>query len=277
MLASQRKLVDDRLTSTWPDTPLPELLGKTPRQALLDTEGRRRVEAIVTEGEATSRRRDIAEAWARIRKAIGLAIPSRIESREPLGDVPPMRWHRLDFASVPIDQLRGVLVMALDAGFAAAADKAAEELVGRPDATPEDRWEALGGLLEGAETSVRRLELIAKLREIGRELKANDGALDVAELRVRMQRGDEADVVRIMEHVRREHGNDRQVIQGVTEVLMEAGVDLQALAARSGAGAPGAAAAVPAAAASAPGKLWTPGGDQPSSGGEKKTIWTPGS
>jgi hypothetical protein len=57
---------------------------------------------------------------------------------------------------------------------------------------------------------------------------------------------------------------------------MEAGVDLQALAARGGAGAAGAA-AVPAASASAAGKLWTPGGEQPSAGGEKKTIWTPGS
>jgi tetratricopeptide (TPR) repeat protein len=276
MLATQRKLVDDRLVAMWPETPLPELLGKTPRQAVADAEGRRRVEAIVTEGEATSRRRDIATAWATLRRALGLPEPRRIESQSPLGEVPPMRWHRLDFGAVPIDQLRGVLVTALDAGFVAAADRAAEELVKRPDATPEDRWEALGGLLEGAETSVRRLELIAKLREIARELKANDGSLDVAELRVRMQRGDEADVIRIMDHVRRDHANDRQVIQGVTEVLMEAGVDLQALAARGGMGAPGAAAA-PAASASAAGKLWTPGGEQPSAGGEKKTIWTPGS
>jgi hypothetical protein len=277
VLQSQRKLVEERLLSLWPDTALPELLGKTPRQALADAEGKRRVEALLTQGEATSQRRDVAAAWTRLRTALGLPKPSEIESQTPLNDVPPMRWHRLDFAAIPIDQLRGVLVMALDAGFTAAADRAAEELVKRPDAMPEDRWEALGGLLEAADTSVQRLELIAKLREIAREIKANDGSLDVAELRVRMQRGDEADVIRIMDHVRREHGNDRQVIQGVTEVLMEAGVDLQALAARGAAGAPGAAAAVPAASASAAGKLWTPGGEQPSAGGEKKTIWTPGS
>ncbi len=274
MLASQRKLVDDRLVAAWPDTPLPELLGKTPRQALADAEGRRRVEAIISEGEATSRRRDIAAAWAKLRQALGLPEPSRIESLEPLGEVPPMRWHRLDFPALPIDQLRGVLVTAIDAGFATAAERAAEELVKRPDATPEDRWEALGGLLDGADTTLRRLELITALRGIARELKASDGSLDVAELRVRMQRGDEADVVRIIEHVRREHANDRQVIQGITEVLMEAGVDLQALAARSGAGG-SAPAGVPA--ASAAGKLWTPGGESPSAGGEKKAIWTPGS
>ncbi len=273
MLASQRKLVDDRLVAVWPETPLPELLGKTPRQSLADPEWRRRVEAIVTEGEATSRRRDIAAAWSKLRTALDLPEPSRIESKEPLGEVPPMRWHRLDLAAVPIDQLRGVLVTALDAGFATAAERAAEEIVKRPDATPEDRWEALGGLLEGAETSLRRLELIAALRVIARELKANDGSLDVAELRVRMQRGDEVDAMQLLNHISREHASDQQVMQAVAETLREAGVDLQALAARGGAGAP----AAPAASASAAGKLWTPGGEQPSGGGEKKTIWTPGS
>jgi hypothetical protein len=97
----------------------------------------------------------------------------------------------------------------------------------------------------------------------------------VLELRVRLQRGDEADIVRLLEHVRREHGRDQQVIQAFAEVLMEAGVDLSALAGRAapgGAGGP-TAAAVPAA---APGKLWTPGGSEPSGGGEKKVIWTPG-
>ena len=189
-LESQRKTLLDRFVALWPDTPLPELLGKTPRQAVADTEGRRRVEAVLTEGEATSRRGDAGLAWARLRQPLGLPEPARIESLQPLGEVPPLRWHRLDLTALPIDQLRGVFVTALDAGFDFAAERAAEELAARPDATPEDRWEALGSLAERAESSVRRLELIAELRRIARDLKANDGMLDVAELRVRMQRGD---------------------------------------------------------------------------------------
>lgn len=274
VLEAQRRLVDDRLVRVWPDTALPELLGKTPREAMADPEGRRRVAALVTEGEAASRRRDVSAAWARLRDSLGLPEPARITSGEPLGGLAPMRWHRIDFAALPIDQLRGVLVMAMDAGFELAAERAAAELVSRPDATPEDRWESLGFELERAETSVRKLELIAALRPIARELKASDGSLDVTELRVRMQRGDETDAMRLLDHISREHAADRQVMQAVAETLMEAGVDLQALAARSGAGVP--AAAAPAAASSA-GKLWTPGGEQPSAGGDKKTIWTPGS
>ena len=281
LLDEQRKAIWDRFLAVWPDTPLPELLGKTPREALRDPQAARRVESLVSEGEATSRRPDASAAWTALRERLGIAPPATIESTHPFDDaVPPLRWHRLDMAKLSIDELRGVLVTSLDAGFEKAAGLAAEALAARSDATPADRWEALGVLEERAASSVRKLEIIAELRDIAKTLKANDGMLDVAELRVRMQRGDEADAVRLLEHVRREHGRDQQVIQAFAEVLMEAGVDLSALAGRSmpgGAGGPAAGAAIPAAASAAEaGKLWTPGGESSASaGGEKKVIWTP--
>jgi tetratricopeptide (TPR) repeat protein len=276
LMDEQRAALWKRFAAVWPETPLPELLGKTPRQALGDAEGRRRVEAVVTEGEATGRRSDANAAWAAMRRSLGLPEPSRIESLQPLSDVPPMRWHRLDLAAVPIDQLRGVFVTALDAGFDLAAERAAQALAARPDATPADRWEALGALAERAESSVRKLELIAELRGIAKELKASEGMLDVAELRIRMQRGDEAEATRLLQHLQQAHAGDRQVIQALAEVLMEAGVDLNALAGRA-AGGPAAVPAAAAQAAPAAGKLWTPGGGEPAGGGgEKKTIWTPG-
>ena len=272
LMEAQREALWKRFAAEWPDTPLPELLGKSPRQALADAAGRRRVEALVTEGEATSRRSDASAAWAAMRSALGLPQPATIPAAEPLGVVPPLVWHRLEMASLSLDQLRGVFVTALDAGFELAAERAATALAARPDATPQDRWEALGALVERAESSVHRLELIARLRGIAAELKANDGMLDIAELRIRMQRGDEAEATRLLAHLQRDHGTDRQVLQALAEVLMEAGVDLNALAGARGGAAPTQAAA-PAAAA---GKLWTPGGETPAAGGEKKTIWTPG-
>ena len=281
LLDEQRQALWDRFLAVWPDTPLPELLGKTPREALRDRLAARRVEALVSEGEATSRRPDASAAWTTLRERLGIAPPMTIESAHPFDDaVPPLRWHRLDMAKLSIDELRGVLVTSLDAGFEKAAGLAAEALAARSDATPADRWEALGVLEERATSSVRKLEILAQLRDIAKTLKANDGMLDVAELRVRMQRGDEADAVRLLEHVRREHSRDQQVIQAFAEVLMEAGVDLSAIAGRSmpgGAGGPAAGAALPASAPAAEaGKLWTPGGESSTSaGGEKKAIWTP--
>jgi hypothetical protein len=202
-----------------------------------------------------------------------MPTPAPIASTTPLEDVPPLRWHRLEMQRLPLEQLRAVLVTAIEAGFERAAERAAKAIVARADATPEDRWEALGTLEDRAATSVGKLEIIGQLRELARSLKAGAGMLDVAELRVRLQRGDQAEIVRLLERLRREHSRDQRVLQALAEVLMEAGVDLSTLAGQTAPAAAGAG-TLPAAAAE-PGKLWTPGGEQAAPGGEKKVIWTP--
>lgn len=280
LVAEQREAAWNRLVSLWPDTPLPELLGRTPREALADAEGRRRVEALVSEGEATARRGDAAGAWSRIRAVLGLPVPSEITADGSFVDVPPARWHRLRLADMPLDDLRGLLFTAADAGFEQATERAATALAARPDAAPEDRWEALSILEERTPSTVGRLELIGELRAIARQLSMGDGMLDVAELRVRIERGDQTEVVRLLDHLRRDHGGDQRVLGALAEVLMEAGVDIPGMAAgrppapgrRPAPAAPPAAAQAPAAATG----IWTPGGEAAAAPGEKKKIWTPG-
>lgn len=284
LLDVQRDALWSRFDALWPDTALPELLGKTPRQAIAD--GDPRVEALIVEGEATSRRSDATAAWMRMREKLGLKAPSAIDSANPLESVPPMRWHRVALEGLDRAELRGLFLMAADAGFDLAAERAAKAIIARPDATPEERWEALSFLEERAQGSVRKLEIIADLRKIIAELKANDGMVDVTELRIRLQRGDQTETMRLLDHLRREHSRDARIMEAVAEVLMEAGIDLPGLAAAraggggapaalGGAGSPGAGTAP---AASAGGGIWTPGGGGPAAPqGEKKAIWTPGS
>ncbi len=277
-LESQRVAVRDRFIREWPQTALPELLGKTPSEAVRQTEGRLRVEALVSEGEATARRPDMNEAWSIIRADLGLSPASPIESQQPLEEVPPLRWHRVSLRQVDIDQLRGLLVTSIDAGFELAAELAAKEIISRSDATAADTWQAYGFLEQREPRTNDKLAIITKLRPLAAELKANDGMLDVAELRIRLQRGDQGDIMRLLDHIRSQHARDQQVLGAVAEVLMEAGIDLSAVA---GGGMPpgqptqvggtaSTSAAVPPAEA---GKIWTPGGEQ-AGGGEKK-IWTP--
>ena len=282
LLDVQREALWSRFDALWPDTPLPELLGKTPRQAIAD--GDPRVEALIVEGEATSRRPDATDAWIRMREKLGLRAAAPIASTNPLEEVPPMRWHRVALEGLDAAELRGLFLMAADAGFDLAAERAATAILARPDAAPEERWEALSFLEERAQGSVRKLEIIAELRAIVAELKANDGMIDVTELRIRLQRGDQAETMRLLDHLRREHSRDARIMEAVAEVLMEAGIDLPGLAAAragggaattlGGSGSPGAGAAQAAPA----GGIWTPGGGgQAPPQGEKKAIWTPGS
>jgi hypothetical protein len=76
LLDVQREALWSRFDALWPDTPLPELLGKTPRQAIAD--GDPRVEALIVEGEATSRRPDATDAWIRMREKLGLRAAAPI-------------------------------------------------------------------------------------------------------------------------------------------------------------------------------------------------------
>jgi hypothetical protein len=181
-----------------------------------------------------------------------------------------------------LDQLRVLFLTSLDAGFDLAAARAARAIVARPDASPEDRWEAYGLLEDRAETSLEKLEIIGKLRELAKTLGANDGMLDVAELRVRLSRADEPGIMRLLNHLQREHARDQKVIAALAEVLGEAGVDLAALAAQSAAAGqiPGGGAGMPIGGGQPPaadsGRIWTPGGEQGGGAGEKKSLWTPG-
>ena len=283
LLARQRQAVWDRFLQVWPDTPLPELLGKTPRQAAAEPgkETARRVEAMISEGEAASRQPEASAAWTTVRGKLGLPTPTPIRSARPLEEVPPLRWHRVVLDGLDLDQLRVLFLTSLDAGFDLSAARAAEAIVSRPDAEPADRWEAYGLLEDRAETSLEKLAIIGKLRELAKTLGANDGMLDVAELRIRFSRADEAGIMKLLNHLQREHARDQKVIAALAEVLGEAGVDLAALAAQSAASQmQGGPAGLPIGGGQPPaadaGRIWTPGGDQGGAAGEKKSLWTPG-
>ncbi len=276
LLARQRAAGWDRLRSLWPSEPLPELMGRSPRDAVMAGQPLVwRVEAFITENEATLQRPGGAAVWADMRNLLGLAMPEAISEPRPLGTVPPLRWHRLCWEVVELEQLRGLLVTAIDAGFELAAEQASRELLSRSDATAADQWESLSFLEERAVESIDKLEILRRMRELAGHVKAHVGLLDVAELRVRMQRGDQAEMMVLLDRLRRTAGRDQQVMSALAEVLMEAGVDLSALAggaAPVGAGAMSAAGETIGAAA---GKLWTPGGEPAAAPTEKKTLWTP--
>ena len=265
--ARSREALWNRFERLWPETPLPELQGKSPRDAMKDPTMLLRVDAMITEGEAGSRRADATEAWGVVRSALGMSVPQPVQSKHPLEEFPPLRWHRIVMKELEIDELRGIFLMALEAGFDLAAQRAAEALLEKTDSTPEDHWEALGLLEERALQTDAKLECIAKLRDVAKKLKTSDGMIDVAELRVRLQRGEQSEIARLLDRMRREHSRDRKVIEALAGVLSEAGVDLSSLAAQVSQSA--------APQSTETQGIWTPGGDTTGSASGKKAIWTP--
>ncbi|MBL6713268.1 MAG: hypothetical protein ISQ07_07770 [Pirellulales bacterium] len=285
-MAQQQAAVWNRFVAEWPGTPLPELLGKTPREAVGDADGRRRVEAMIREGAVTTSQQVASDAWAKVREDLGLAAESPLESATPVEELPPMRWHRVTLSTLSLEQLRLLLEMAMASGFECAAMRAAEEMLSRAEkpesgAEPTDEWRALSFLEERSETTQQKLDILARLRKIAAKLGASEAMLDVAELRLALQRGDQARMQRMLDRIRR-GPQDQRVLQAVASVFAEAGIDLSAMAAAQAAGGMSSTAAMgeraaPAAQQASSG-LWTPGGDAASSGGDgEKKLWTPGS
>jgi hypothetical protein len=183
LLAEQRRATWDRFLAVWPDTPLPELLGMSPRQAVADPQLARRVEALVSEGEATSRRPDASAAWTAVRPRLGLTPPGTLASTRPFDDaVPPLRWHRLAMAKLSLDDLRGVLVTSMGAGFerAAAGEAAVAEaaVVARPDPIKGNALVAFV-TIKSTQKNFKQAKLAEELRnhvakEIGHIAKPDD-------------------------------------------------------------------------------------------------------
>jgi tetratricopeptide (TPR) repeat protein len=284
-LHQQRSAVWTRFASVWPQTPLPELLGRTPSEAVSDTAGRRRVEAMIREGEVMAFDQVASKAWAEVRSTLGVAAGPVLDSTEPVEALPPMRWHRVNLAGLSLDQLRLLMEMSVASGFELSAFRTAQEMLARASkedagVEPADEWRALSFLEERVETTTEKLNILGQLRAIATKVGASQAMLDVAELRLALQRGDQVAMQRMLDRIRR-GPQDQRVLQAVASVFAEAGIDLSALAAAQAGGARGMTGNVPPAAAAAPAAsgLWTPGGGTPpsSDGGEKKVIWTPGS
>ena len=193
----------------------------------------RRVEAIVNDAEATELIPAGRDIWPELRTAVGLPAPEPLEAAAPLGELPPQRWLRLNFATVELDHLRGMLLAAADVGYSLTAERVAEALLSREAITDPDRWQALGVLEARARTTTKRLEILTKIRGLAKTMQADEGMLDVAELRIQLQRGDQPAFMQVMERIRRLHGQNPRVANGVAQVLMEAGIDVNALMAQT--------------------------------------------
>eukprot|EP00665_Eupelagonemidae_sp_cell47_P015670 gene15670-biopygen3254 len=192
-------------------------MGKTPKQAAAEgNESCRRVEALVNDAEATDIIASGRDIWPELRKASGLSIPAIIESAEPLGNVPPQP---------------------AEVGYSKVAELAADTLLSREDITDADRWQAYGVLEARARTTTRRLEILEKIRPLAAALKADEGMLDVGELRIHLQRGDQPALLKVLDRIRRDHSQNPRVSNAVMQVFAEAGIDLGAMAAGGG-GAP---------------------------------------
>jgi hypothetical protein len=190
-----------------------------------------------------------------------------------------VRLSRVAPARLKDEELLRLYQMADHFRHVEALRKLAAEVIARPSLDKQlDKAEVYGILAQVEPDTDKAVDYLDLARKTAETNKTSTAPWDLAELGMRIARGEVADADRLLHHIRNEHIREPGVAQALFQILSQAGIigpDGRPTAAAAGAaGREGAGIVVPGAAAAEPGKIWTPGGDQPS-GGKKSALWTP--
>jgi hypothetical protein len=274
-------LVDEErremLFNRWPDMPQKLFGGRTARRAAADAAQRIKLLGAILLLELATEQVTEDMDFNELRRLLGLPAQEPIDpTGVSLNELPLVRLSRIDPKRLSDEALLDLYRRADHYRHVAALRKLAPEVVSRPSLADKiDRAEVYGVLAQIEPDTERALGYLDQARKAAEAAKASTAPWDLAELAMRIARGDIADADRLLNHIRNDHIREPGVAQALYQILMEAGIigpdgkPTMPAPAREAAGI-----VVPGGAASEAGKIWTPGGDQPA-GGKKSALWTP--
>lgn len=212
-----------------------------------------------------------------LRRKLGVSEAQPIDpAATSLAELPLARMGRVDVKKLTDEQLVDLYQRADHYRHIAALRHLAHEVIARPGLDDKiEKAEVYGLLAQIEPDSGQAVSYLDKARAAAEATKKSTAPWDLAELALRISRGEVADADRLLHHIRDQHIREPGVAQALYQILTEAGIigpDGRP-SMPPGAGPQGADIGGPGAGAE-PGKLWTPGSDEPSSG-KKSAIWTP--
>ncbi|MEX2114385.1 MAG: hypothetical protein WD845_14420 [Pirellulales bacterium] len=272
----------DALVNQWTTLPQKVFGGKSPSQAAADEKSRVRVLASILLLELATQQSGSTFDFNRLREKLALPTLATIDPKSGrLADVGLARLARLEVEQLSDEQLVQFYQAADHFRHIAAIKKLAHEVIARENLDAKlDKAEVYGILAQIEADTDRALEYLELARKTAEKNKKSTAPWDLAELALRIARGDVAQADRLLTHIRNDHLREPGVAQALFQILAEAGIigpdgrPTAAAAAAAGAGPEAPGFVVPGAAAAEPGKIWTPGGEQ-TSGAKKSGLWTP--
>lgn len=263
----------------WPQMPLGLLDGKTPRE--IDGQEAYRIRLLAAIA--------ILEQWMelqggdvdlnRLRAQLHLPTLDPIDPQQiNVQTLPLARLSRLMVDKLTDDQLLAVYHRAVAFNARNALAKVARSVVERPSMVGrEEQFHAYMLLARTAEEHDKAIEYVNRGRQAAEAAGQSSASWDLLELSLRFQYAEGPEVVRLMEHLQREHLREPGVAEALADLLMQMGLLRPdgSLAMPTGPAAEEASGLlVPGQETAEPGKIWTPEGQAPQ--GEKPKIWVPG-
>jgi len=264
------------LLETWPKSSSSLLGGRTPEEAAGDPSQKIPLLAAILVLELSVSDAALDDCYDALRKRLGLPAAEPIDpTGTSIEDVRLARLARLQLDKLSDDDLLVAYRHAMFSSAKRAARKIALEIIRRPSLDEKlDKSDAYEALAELEDDARQALVYLDRSREMARAKGKSCVRADLAELTMRLERGEAEAFARVLQHVQAEHGREPGVSRVLVQILTEAGLigpDGRPAASRQQAEAP--AIVVPGAAAE-PGKIWTPGSEAPQ--GKKSALWTPG-
>lgn len=271
--------IEDAVLEAWPRAPLGLLDGMCPQDADRETMRVKLLAAVLVLEfwfEQTGGQFD----FNRLRSRLGLPVLEPIDPEETsLDDLPLVRWSRLVVDKLPDEALLEGYRRAMACGLRTAMPEFARAVVQRPSLTGrEERPLAFQMMARTADDPGAALQYLADGRKEAGQEAGSCAHWDLAELPIRLGRGDGEGASRLLNHIQAQHINEPGVARALTDLLIELGVlRPDGTPAAPPPGAPTAddpSLVTPDESAAQPGKLWTPDSQKPA--GDKPGIWTPG-
>ena len=252
----QMELINER----FPAMELRAFGGKSANEIVLDFDQRIKVQAMLLIFESNMQCRDSSFTLDSLRDTLGIPIPETIDPTDAdISDIPDIRMSRLDVTKMTAEQLSQTFSRASFVNSYKTTVNAAQEIVNRDEA-PEgvSMADALGALVDNAETDEERLELLSKAVSACETDGRSPAPWLLRELPLRLMTGDSARASEIISTLETKHINEPGISQQLYGMLMQMGIM------PPGMGAPGGGVSIGP----------PPGMGDPTAGGG---VWTPGS
>ncbi len=276
LIKQQRR---DILLHHWCEMPRKVFDGKSATQVAGDASQRIKLLAAILLLELATDQVASEFAFNELRRKLGVPEQEEIDpAQTSLAELPLARMSHVAVKKLSDDQLVDLYQRADHYRHIAALRNLAQEVIERPGLEGKiDKAEVYGLLAQIEPDGTQAVAYLDQARAAAEAGKKSTAPWDLAELALRIARGEVADADRLLHHIRDQHIREPGVAQALYQILAEAGIigpDGRPAMPAGAAPQPGADVMVPGGGAE-PGKLWTPESGPASGGGKKSTIWTP--
>ena len=266
------------LSDRWLTLPARALDGKAPLDVAGDAAYRVRLAATLLVYEQDLEGRRIEVDLAPVRQRLGLPEAEPISAAEfDIENLPLTRLARVSVEELSDNQLAALQMKSMTFFARRAVYRATIEALGRPEMVgDESRAEQSLMLARLARKTDEQLDFLNQARQAAQQAGMPDWKYDLAEMEVRLIRGDSDEFMRLMKHLQAEHGDQPEVQRALFETLSRMGlVDSEGRVRQQPRGAetptPDMVEEAPAEKDAA---IWTPEGERESQG--KSKLWVPG-